>query len=149
MAEPTQSVFDVIEVLEIILLQLPMKDILHFKGVNRTWKTLIMTSTQLRKALFLISGLAKDAATNAKKATITLKTKAGKLENLEIAFNPLLVKGFDMLHVCMLQMRQKSSAIGKGFGGIEMHLTQPPLELEGVLKYEVNFYMGLSYPRRS
>lgn len=50
-----ERVFDTIELLEMILLQLPLKDILIAKAVTKRWKQVIDTSLSLRKATYTVA----------------------------------------------------------------------------------------------
>ncbi|KAK5126742.1 hypothetical protein LTR85_009676 [Meristemomyces frigidus] len=48
-----QKVFDIYELHESIILYLPMRDILSAKAVAKAWRSLIMRSLRVRRALFL------------------------------------------------------------------------------------------------
>ncbi|KAK3623061.1 hypothetical protein LTR56_021814 [Elasticomyces elasticus] len=58
----TNNVLDLPELLENILLQLPMRDLLFAQKVCKTWKLTIDTTLSIQKALFFAPGMVKDIA---------------------------------------------------------------------------------------
>lgn len=48
-----EKVFDTAELLEIILLNLPMKDLIHAQATSRNWREAIAGSDELQRRLFL------------------------------------------------------------------------------------------------
>jgi len=52
-APPKASVFEIPELLETILLELPLKDLLLSQRVCTTWRSLAISSIHIRRALFL------------------------------------------------------------------------------------------------
>lgn len=63
------KVFDVTELLEATLLELPSKDLLFAQKVCRRWKDVIDASTPIQKALFFKPGVATDAPADAVQIT--------------------------------------------------------------------------------
>ncbi|KAK3717978.1 hypothetical protein LTR37_005404 [Vermiconidia calcicola] len=55
MATPVVQVFDTVELLETILLELPTRDLLLSQRVNKQWAAVIQSSRKLQQALFLES----------------------------------------------------------------------------------------------
>jgi len=53
-------VFNTAELLEAVLLNLPMKDLLLSQRVRRSWQALIITSLHLQRALFLLPAACGD-----------------------------------------------------------------------------------------
>ena len=49
------AVFDTAELLEMILFELPTKDLLLSTGVSQSWKAAIKSSKRLQRALFYIT----------------------------------------------------------------------------------------------
>jgi hypothetical protein len=62
----TQKVFGVFELLEAILLNLPIKDLLFAQKISKNFNQVIKSSTPLQKALFFQPGNLEDAAVDAK-----------------------------------------------------------------------------------
>ncbi|KAK4898588.1 hypothetical protein LTR27_003760 [Elasticomyces elasticus] len=60
----TQKVLNLPELLEAILLQLPIRDLLFAQKICRTWKTTINTSPAVKKALFFAPGTVNDVRYN-------------------------------------------------------------------------------------
>ena len=71
------KVFDTVELLEAILLQLPCKDVLLAQRVSRTWQSIIHGSVKLQKALFLISA---HEPLHSTKPTISLDGQSSALQ---------------------------------------------------------------------
>ncbi|KAK4949412.1 hypothetical protein LTR10_012030 [Elasticomyces elasticus] len=82
------QVFHITELLEIILLDLPMQDLLHAQRVCSTWKGVIDGSQAIQRALFFIPGSTTDinyGSIDWKYPRQRLKCKPG------FALNPLFV----------------------------------------------------------
>ncbi|KAK3625356.1 hypothetical protein LTR22_023611 [Elasticomyces elasticus] len=57
-----QAVYDVPELLELIILQLPMKDMQRCRAVGIAWREAVDSSIQIKRALFQVPGMPKDLA---------------------------------------------------------------------------------------
>jgi hypothetical protein len=53
MATPCEQVFETVELLEIILYKLPIRDLLFSQRVAKQWKAVIENSQRLQEALFM------------------------------------------------------------------------------------------------
>ncbi|KAK4902751.1 hypothetical protein LTR27_000690 [Elasticomyces elasticus] len=58
----SSTVFEVSELLEMIILWLPMRDMQRARAVCKTWKDGIDASIRIKRALFLVDGIAGDRA---------------------------------------------------------------------------------------
>ncbi|KAK5722115.1 hypothetical protein LTR17_014387 [Elasticomyces elasticus] len=58
----TSTVFEVSELLEMIILRLPMRDMQRARAVCKTWKNGVDASIRIKRALFLVDGIARDRA---------------------------------------------------------------------------------------
>ncbi|KAK5694172.1 hypothetical protein LTR97_009793 [Elasticomyces elasticus] len=72
------------ELLEIILLDLPTRDLLFAQKVCRTWKEVMDTTKAVQKALYLVPGAMSDVHVDAAHQHLITSTPA-------TAINPLLV----------------------------------------------------------
>ncbi|KAK5710218.1 hypothetical protein LTR17_019053 [Elasticomyces elasticus] len=118
-------VFDVPELLEAILLQLPIRH-LHCttRHVCNTWKAHISRSARIRKALFLAPGTPHDVAAYASRTrAYTIRTDVGKTAN--VTLNPLIfctdVAGEEASMICTIIELGAHAAVDH-----KMYLTQPP-----------------------
>lgn len=82
------KVVAVTELLESILVELPMKDLLFAQKICKHWKAVIDTSDKLQKALFLKPGTATDAPPDA----FGFSNESGRVSKVggSIVVNPLL-----------------------------------------------------------
>lgn len=132
-------VLEIAELLELILLQLPTKDLLFAQKVCKSWHTAITTSTAIQKALFLLPGDYEDVCHDSKEA----KTLFGEYEGYtdpmvkRVKTNPLLFDETDFRRFAgeadytivgdlpdhLLGSRTRA-------GCHRMYLTQPPLAFE-------------------
>ncbi|KAK4902924.1 hypothetical protein LTR27_000863 [Elasticomyces elasticus] len=118
-------VFDVPELLEAILLQLPIRH-LHCaaRHVCNTWNALITRSSRIQKALFLTSGTQHDVAAYASRTrAYTIRTDVGKTAN--VTLNPLIfctdVAGEEASMISAIVELGTHAAVDH-----KMYLTQPP-----------------------
>jgi hypothetical protein len=77
----TQAVLATAELLELILLNLPIKDILFAQKVCKQWKQLIDSSPLLQQALFLKPAPASSAAIDSKTLNLKFITAQGQKIN--------------------------------------------------------------------
>jgi hypothetical protein len=144
-----QQVFDITELLEAILLELPIKDLLFAQKICRRFKAVIEDSTSLQKALFFQPGQIDDAAIDAKHHHFRSSTEA-------FAVNPLLsyrdrpAQSFPSDYILEVRISYDQSCCGDGGGGggititkahspscLKMRLTQPPLPAKTAVSYRV------------
>ncbi|KAI7201042.1 hypothetical protein KC343_g15253 [Hortaea werneckii] len=130
------KVFKIIELLEAILLELPMKDLLRTQQVRKHWKQVIVGSNAIQKALFMRPGGAAEAAVDSfryrcPKADVTMG---------EIAINPCFfdndgIKKDYMGFTCFLPRRAIDSRdFPRNFA--LMSITQSPIKLRMFIRFE-------------
>ena len=135
------------ELLELILLHLPPKDLLMSQRVDRYWQETIRNSASLQKALFLLPGEADDTHTTCIKATLQ-RLSAGYLHDNKmnarlpeggVAINPLLCnhQSYDVGSGTRPASRTvfwlAKTVLGPtGLHDLcrRMYLTQPPVDLK-------------------
>ena len=130
------KVFKTIELLEAILLELPMKDVLRSQQVRKHWKEVIVGSNAIQKALFMRPGGAAEAAVDSFRYTCTKAD--GTID--EIAINPCFcdndgIEKRYMGFTCFLSRRAIDSRnFPRNFA--LMSITQPPIKLRMFIQFE-------------
>ncbi|KAI7475844.1 hypothetical protein KC351_g9810 [Hortaea werneckii] len=142
MSKPSVSavakVFTTVELLELILLKLPMQDLLRARQVRNHWRQVIVSSTAIQKALFLRPGTAAEAAIDARRIEyINSDGTTGK-----IAVHPWVCE-YECGRIWNYDMRSGFSmsrtAIDWDVSSSDfalMSITQPPMKLEMIITYE-------------
>ncbi|KAI7356321.1 hypothetical protein KC320_g2318 [Hortaea werneckii] len=142
MSKPSMSavakVFTTVELLELILLKLPMQDLLRARQVRDHWRQVIVSSAAIQKALFLRPGTAAEAAVDARCIEcINSDGTSGK-----IAVHPWICE-YECGRIWNYDVRSGFStsrtAIDWGVSSSEfalMSITQPPMKLEMIVTYE-------------
>ncbi|KAI7298394.1 hypothetical protein KC315_g18061 [Hortaea werneckii] len=124
------KVFTTVELLEAILLELPMKDILRAQQVCKHWKQVIAGSNAIKKALFMRPGTAAEAAVDSFRFSYTKYD--GTTGNF--AINPWVWYKDDRIErhtqgigfsICKRTMGWRTYSSGLA----QMSITQPPLKL--------------------
>jgi hypothetical protein len=96
------DVFDICELHEAIVLQLPFFDILRVKAVSRTWNALIATSVAIKKRLFLV----------ADGSCMRLDTEASTEEFETNGLGPPILQ--DMRYAVLPLFSRRKTTAGKG-----------------------------------
>ncbi|KAI7281636.1 hypothetical protein KC345_g4036 [Hortaea werneckii] len=142
MSKPRMSavakVFTTVELLELILLELPMKDLLRARQVRDHCRQVIVSSTAIQKALFLRPGTAAEAVIDGRcieyinsdgiKGRVALhpwicEYECGRIWDYDVR------SGFSM----------SRRAIDWGVSSSDfalMSITQPPMKLEMIITYK-------------
>ncbi|KAK5722582.1 hypothetical protein LTR15_005813 [Elasticomyces elasticus] len=113
------TVLMLLELLVIILLDLPTRDLLFAQKVCRTWKEVIDTTKSIQKALYLVPGTMSDVHVDAAHQHLITSTPA-------TAINPLLVS--KLAGQSQLYLRQEVMDAAPGASCCSMYLMQPPRE---------------------
>ncbi|KXT04129.1 hypothetical protein AC579_1041 [Pseudocercospora musae] len=149
-------VFGIGELVEKILLYLPTKDLLLSKRINTTCRTAHEECIKIKKALFLVPGVANNTSDEASfpvprfSASVTLLQKWWSWEDYSVqlpkearkgvSFNPLLVKMFTGQRIGVSEDRKRvcneadlevptAQHLDKNASCHKMFLTQPPLQV--------------------
>ncbi|KAK5681210.1 hypothetical protein LTS10_006972 [Elasticomyces elasticus] len=122
------------ELLEIILLDLPTRDLLFAQKVCRTWKEVIDTTKSIQKALYLVPGTTSDVHVDAAHQHLVTSTPA-------TAINPLLVSTKSAGH-SQLYLRQEVMDAAPETSCRRMYLMQPPREILACMAIT---YFGVCY----
>ncbi|KAK3637111.1 hypothetical protein LTR56_013843 [Elasticomyces elasticus] len=110
------------ELLEIILLDLPTRDLLFAQKVCRTWKEVINTTKSIQKALYFVPGTLSDVHVDVDAAHQHLITSTPAT-----AINPLLV-ATNASGGSQLYLRQEVMNAAPEASCRSMYLMQPPRE---------------------
>ena len=123
------KVFGVTELLEAVLLQLPMKDLLMAQKINKHCKATIEASDAIQKALFRKAGNADQAG-----ADVSLLDHTQHGVKTTVAINPLLCRrplsAFRYVGHIWVDIGVKIYNAWFGCSGSDMFLTQPPIRLD-------------------
>ncbi|KAK5709529.1 hypothetical protein LTR17_019683 [Elasticomyces elasticus] len=122
------------ELLEIILLDLPTRDLLFAQKVCRTWKQVIDTTKSIQKALYLMPGTTSDVHVDAAHQHLITSTPA-------TAMNPLLVTTKLAGH-SQLYLRQEVMGAAPDASCRSMYLMQTPREILACMAVT---YFGVCY----
>ncbi|KAI7485153.1 hypothetical protein KC357_g3009 [Hortaea werneckii] len=143
MSKPDMSavakVFTTVELLEAVLLELPMKDLFRTQQVRKHWKQVIAGSNAIQKALFMRPGSTAEAAVDSFRYTYIKDDGTTS----EIAINPWvcdedyeIFKNNDGLAYMFALSRRAIDSHAPHGGFALMSLTQPPIKLEMSIIYE-------------
>ncbi|KAI7374466.1 hypothetical protein KC336_g20211 [Hortaea werneckii] len=132
------KVFTTVELLELILLKLPIKDLLRAQEVRDHWRQVIAGSNAIQKSLFLRPGTAAEAAIDARRIEyIKPDGSTGKA-----AINPWICE-YECGRIWNYDVGSGFSMSRRGIGwGVYtndfalMSITQPPMGLEMVITHE-------------
>lgn len=138
------KVFTTVELLELILLKLPIKDLLRAQEVRDHWRQVIAGSNAIQKSLFLRPGTAAEAAIDARRIEyIKSDGSTGKA-----AINPWICE-YECGRVWNYDVGSGFSMSRRGIGwGVYtsdfalMSITQPPMKLEMIVTYEAGVERG-------
>ncbi|KAK5698016.1 hypothetical protein LTR97_006976 [Elasticomyces elasticus] len=123
------DVFAIVELLERILLQLPLIDLLLSQRVCKRWHAIIVSSSKIQKALFLTAGTRYDAIPFAKGAqTHCCPSARESLRSARLTLNPLLkaTKGRSDLLKLKALLKRIDTSDNSDASLHHMSLTQPP-----------------------
>jgi hypothetical protein len=141
-----ESVLALPELLESILLHLPLKDLLFAQKVSRQWQTVIATSPPIQQALFFAPGQVKDAAVDATTIQAEDFPEDCAFPPGKVAINPLLCNRRELgrpipsfyLHDCVVNAtnRKYKEPFGEYWepSYYKMYLAQPSESI-------ITFYM--------
>ncbi|KAK4961297.1 hypothetical protein LTR10_001787 [Elasticomyces elasticus] len=124
------------ELLEIILLDLPTRDLLFAQKVCKTWKEVINTTKSIQKALYFLPGTLSDVHVDVDAAHQHLITSTPAT-----AINPLLV-ATNATGGSQPYLRQEVLRAAIGSSCQNMYIMQPPREILACMAVT---YFGVCY----